>query len=136
MARCVTNLLISIPTIGISSFLALQSEVAHKAARGAEDKLRKAQGELAHVSHNSTLGELAASISHEVNQPLAAIMTNSEVCLRLLGQEPADTDELRTLMADVIGSSRRASETIQRVRALSKKADLKREPVDVNELLR
>jgi C4-dicarboxylate-specific signal transduction histidine kinase len=132
----IANLVISIAAIGVSSFLALQNEAAHTAVRETEDKLRQAQVELAHINRNSTLGELAASISHEVNQPLAAIMTNSEVCLRLLGQDSADRDELRALMADVISSSRRAGEIIQRVRALTKKADLKREPVDVNELLR
>jgi C4-dicarboxylate-specific signal transduction histidine kinase len=132
----ISNLLISVVAIGITAYIAIENETVHKAIRSTEDKLRKAEVELAHVNRTATLGELAASISHEVNQPLAAIMTNGEVCLRLLDQDQVDREELRALMADVISSSRRAGEIIQRVRALSKKAALDTKPVDVNDVLR
>jgi PAS domain S-box-containing protein len=101
-----------------------------------EEKLHKTQEELAHVNRTATLGELTASIAHEVNQPLAAIMTNSQVCVRLLDQDHLDRTELRDIAEHIISDSERASEVVRRVRALSKKGELEANPLDVNQLIR
>ena len=91
------------------------------ATRRAEEALHEAQAELAHVTRVTTLGELAASIAHEVNQPLAAIVTNGEACLRWLDREVPDLAEVREARWTMISNGRRASEIIQRLRALSRK---------------
>jgi C4-dicarboxylate-specific signal transduction histidine kinase len=90
----------------------------------ASEALQQAQAELAHVTRVTTLGEMAASIAHEVNQPLAAIVTNGEICLRLLGRDVPDLDELRAAVHGMISDGRRASEVIRRLRALAKKTDI------------
>jgi PAS domain S-box-containing protein len=89
-----------------------------------QDALHQAQAELAHVTRVATLGELTSSIAHEVNQPLAAIVTNGEICLRLLGRDVPDLDELRAAVHGMISDGRRASEVIRRLRALAKKTDI------------
>jgi PAS domain S-box-containing protein len=102
----------------------------------AEQALRKAQTELAHVTRVTTLGELTASIAHEVNQPLAAVVANAEACLRWLDRENPNMDGARRSVEWVIDDGNRASEVIRRVRALAKKADIEKVPLDVNEVVR
>jgi PAS domain S-box-containing protein len=85
----------------------------------AEMALRKAQEELAHVTRVTTMGELAASIAHEINQPLGAIVNNSNVALRLLNNAMESDGELREILADIVKDSNRASTIIARVRALA-----------------
>jgi C4-dicarboxylate-specific signal transduction histidine kinase len=87
-----------------------------------EEKLQQAQAELAHMNRTTTLGELTASIAHEVNQPLAAIVINGEVCLVLLGRDQPDTLELRDALHRIIGSNKRASRIIHLFRPLQKPA--------------
>jgi C4-dicarboxylate-specific signal transduction histidine kinase len=94
--------------------------------------LQRAQADLAHVTRVTTLGELTASIAHEVNQPLAAIVTNGEVCLRWLDREVPDLGEVRDSVGSIIRSGRRASEIIQRLRALSRKSETQKVAVDIN----
>jgi two-component system sensor kinase FixL len=100
-----------------------------------EERLQQAQAELAHINRTTTLGELTASIAHEVNQPLAAIVIDGEVCLMLLGRDQPDMHEVRDALHRMIGSSKRASEIIQRLRALYKKADPQKAPTDINSLI-
>ncbi len=102
----------------------------------AEEKLHKAQTELAHVTRVTTLGELAASIAHEVNQPLAAAVANAEACLRWLDRETPDLVAARRSVEWIINDSCRASEVIRRVRALAKKSDIEKVPLDVNDVVR
>jgi PAS domain S-box-containing protein len=102
----------------------------------AEQALREAQAELAHVTRVTTLGELTASIAHEVNQPLAAAVANAEACLRWLDRETPDVAAARRSVEWVINDSRRASEVIRRVRALAKKSDIEKVPLDVNDVVR
>jgi PAS domain S-box-containing protein len=102
----------------------------------AERALREAQAELAHVTRVTTLGELTASISHEVNQPLAAIVANAGACLRWLDRETPDLNAARRSLDWVINDSIRASEVMRRVRALANKTDPERLPLDVNEVAR
>src|SRR6266850_78545 len=87
----------------------------------AEEAVRKAHEELAHVSRLTTLGELTASIAHEVNQPLAAIVTNGQASLRLLSRSKPDIDEARDALESMIADSLRASEVIDRIRTLLRK---------------
>jgi len=100
----------------------------------AEEALRTAQGELAHVARVATLGELAGSIAHEINQPLGAVVNNASACLRWLGAQ--NLEEARQSAARVIADGHRASEIIGRIRALVKKAPARKEWLDVEETVR
>jgi PAS domain S-box-containing protein len=102
----------------------------------AEEELRKAQMELAHVTRVTSLGELTASIAHEVNQPLAGVIANAEACLRWLDRATPDLDAVRRSVEWVIDDGNRASEVIRRVRALANKADIEKVPLDVNDVVR
>jgi PAS domain S-box-containing protein len=102
----------------------------------AEEALRKAQAELAHVTRVTMLGELTASIAHEVNQPLAAIVANAEACLRWLDRATPDLAAAHRSMKWVIEDGNRAGEVIRRVRALAKKTDLEKVPLDLNDVAR
>jgi signal transduction histidine kinase len=101
--------------------------------RRAEDALAKLQCELAHVARVSTLGALTASIAHEVNQPLAAIITNASTCLRLLGDDPPRLDAARETARRTIRDGRRAADVVSRLRALFAEGDSTSEAVDLNE---
>jgi PAS domain S-box-containing protein len=101
----------------------------------AEEALRKVQAELAHVTRLTTLGELAASIAHEVNQRLAAIVANGDACLRWLGRDAPQLDEARAAVDGMISDGNRAAEVIRRIRALSKKTDTLKIPLPINEII-
>ncbi len=88
-----------------------------------EGALRDAQANLAHVMRITTLGELTASIAHEVNQPLAGVVANAEACLRWLDRETPDLEEARRSVRWIMDDGNRASEVIRRVRALAKKTE-------------
>lgn len=98
-----------------------------------QQALDRAQAELAHVNRVSTLGELAASIAHEVSQPLTAIVTNVRAATRWLERTPADLGEVRQGLAQIASDGKRAGEILGRIRAFVKKAPLHREPVDINQ---
>jgi PAS domain S-box-containing protein len=102
----------------------------------AEQALRKAQAELAHVTRVTMLGELTASIAHEVSQPLSAVIANADACLRWLDREPPDLVAARRSVEWVINDGNRASEVIRRVRALANKTDLEKVPLDLNDVVR
>jgi two-component system sensor kinase FixL len=101
----------------------------------AQEALRRTQAELAHVNRVMTLGELTASIAHEVNQPLAGIVTNGAACLRWLDRKPPELNEVRAAVQSMIDDGMRASEVIKRIRALSKKTELQKVRLNVNELI-
>ena len=101
----------------------------------AEEELRLTQAEVAHASRVMTMGELTASIAHEINQPLAAIVNNANACGRLLVCQPPDLEEVRLAVADISQAGTRAAEVISRVRALLKKQTTARDRVDINELI-
>ena len=98
----------------------------------AEEAVRKAQAELAHAARVSTMGEMAASIAHEVNQPLSGVVINANASLRWLAAEPADLGEAREAIARIIRDGKRASEVTARVRALSKKGVSEKKRLDLN----
>jgi PAS domain S-box-containing protein len=101
-----------------------------------EQALLKAQAELAHVTRVTTLGELTASIAHELNQPLAAVVTNAEACLRWLDRETPDLDAARRSAEWAINDGIRASEVMRRVRALADKTNIEKVPLDINDVVR
>jgi PAS domain S-box-containing protein len=101
-----------------------------------EEGLRKAQADLAHVAQLTTMGHLAASIAHEVKQPLAAIVTNGGASLRLLAQDPPDLDEVRQALTEIIRDGNRAAAVLGSLRALMTKSEPQRIPLDVNESIK
>jgi signal transduction histidine kinase len=102
----------------------------------AEEALRQAQADLTHASRVSSMGELTASLAHEVKQPIAAAITNANTCLRWLAREQPDLEEARAAASRMVQDGRRASEIVNRVRLLFKKDTLQRELVDLNEIIR
>jgi PAS domain S-box-containing protein len=101
----------------------------------AEDALRHARSQLEHVTRVSTLGELTASIAHEVNQPLAAIVTNGEAGLRWLLRDEPDLEEVRAAVERTIANGRRASEVITRLRALARKSNPSHTVLTLNDIV-
>jgi PAS domain S-box-containing protein len=101
-------------------------------AEQAEQALRKTQAELAHVARVTSLGELTASIAHEINQPLAAIAANADACLSWLGRTPPDLNAARRSVEWIVDDGNRVSEVIRHIRALAKKTDIEKAPLDVN----
>jgi PAS domain S-box-containing protein len=102
----------------------------------AEEALRQAQSDLAHVNRVTTMGELTASLAHEVNQPIAAAVTNANTGLRWLAANPPNVEEARAAATRIVKDGTRAAEIISRIRLLFKKGTPVRELVDVNELIR
>jgi len=109
---------------------------AEERLRASEQRFLDAQMELAHVTRITTLGELAASIAHEVNQPLAGVVSNAEAGLRWLRRGTPDPEAACRSLEWIIDDSNRASEVIRRVRALANKTSLEKVPLDVNDIVR
>lgn len=104
--------------------------------RLSEEALSRVRSELAHVARVASLGALTASIAHEVNQPLAGIITNASTCLRMLAAEPPNVDGARETARRTIRDGNRASDVIKRLRALFAKKDATTEPLDLNDAAR
>jgi C4-dicarboxylate-specific signal transduction histidine kinase len=100
-----------------------------------EESLQQAQAQLAHVARVTVMGELAASIAHEVNQPLTAVITSGNACIRWLGAQEPNVEEAMCAAALVIQEANRAAQIIARIRAFMKKAPPKVTPLDLNELI-
>jgi len=107
-----------------------------EARKRAERALQESQAELARVARIATMGELTASIAHEINQPLAAVATNASASLHWLAVQPPNLDEAREAMARAMQEANRASRVIERIRILLKKASPELRPLDVNEVIR
>jgi PAS domain S-box-containing protein len=101
----------------------------------AQDALQAAQAELAHAARVATLGELTASIAHEVNQPLAAIVTGGEAGLRWLRREVPNLDEVAARIVQIVAAGRRASEIVARIRTFLKKAPAQQDSIDIAEII-
>ncbi len=103
--------------------------------RRAEEALQEAQNKLAQVTRTQAMGELAAAIAHEVNQPLTAIVTNGNFSLRCLESATPNLDELRAAITEIVNDGARASAVISRIRGLLTKGTLKRTELDINQII-
>jgi PAS domain S-box-containing protein len=101
----------------------------------AEAQLRRGLDEIAHLNRVAAMGELTASLAHELNQPLAAILSNAQAASRLLSGEPPDLSEIRACLTDIVADDKRAGEVIKRVRNLLKKEESGGAEVDLNEVV-
>jgi PAS domain S-box-containing protein len=102
----------------------------------AEEALRQAQGDLARINRVTTMGELAASLAHEVSQPISGAMTNTNVCLRKLASDQPDLDEVRVAVTRIGRDAQRAADIVGRIRSQFEKATPNPEVLDVNEIIR
>ena len=118
----------------VAQFVGSSTDITDR--RRAEEALRQAQSDLARVSRVTTIGELTASLAHEVNQPIAAAVTNANTCLRWLTRDHPDIAEARAAAIRIVKDGTRAAEIISRVRLLFKKGAPQRELVEVNEVIR
>jgi PAS domain S-box-containing protein len=100
------------------------------------ERLREAQSDLAHVSRMTTMGELTASLAHEVNQPIAAAVTYASTCVRWLTRDDPDLGEARQAASEVVRNAKRAADIINRIRLISKKGESNRKLIDINEVIR
>ena len=107
-----------------------------KLAEQEREKLRKLEAELAHMNRVSTMGEMAASLAHEVKQPISAAVMNAEVCLELLQREQPYTPDLTDATSAMLRSAKRAADIIDSVRSLTRRGTPKREVVVVNDVIR
>jgi PAS domain S-box-containing protein len=109
--------------------------IERKMAREERERLRQAQVELAHVNRVTTMGELTASLAHEVNQPIAAAVTSANSCVRWLAGDIPNLDKARAAAERIVKDGTRAAEIISRIRLLFQKGSLQLELVDVNEVI-
>ena len=100
------------------------------------ERLRQLEADLAHINRVSMLGELAASVAHEVNQPISGVVSNGSACLRWLGRDAPDIEEAREAARRIVRDGKRAGEIISRIRALTKRAATPIEKLDLNETIR
>jgi PAS domain S-box-containing protein len=112
-----------------------ERKLAEDKLRASERNLQMTQAELARVSRVTTMGELAASIAHEVNQPLTAVVNNGSACLRLLASRHLEPEVLRRALEDIVADGTRASAVVARIRAFIKKQPAEKYELDVNELI-
>ena len=104
--------------------------------REGERRYREVQTELAHANRVATMGQLAASIAHEVNQPIAATVTNAQAGLRWLGAQPPNVNEVGEALTRIVKDANRAGDVLGRIRQLIKKSPPRKEPVDMNAAIR
>jgi C4-dicarboxylate-specific signal transduction histidine kinase len=97
--------------------------------------LRDAQADLAHANRVATLGQLSASIAHEVSQPISAVATNAHAVLRWLGAQPPDLEEVRQALSRIVKDGNRASDVFGRIRGLIKKAPPRMDGLEINETI-
>lgn len=107
-----------------------------KRAEEERERLRQELAHLAHLNRVSTLGELTASLAHEINQPIGAAVTNAQACLRFLTRAHPDVAEAREAALEMVGDAKRAADIIERVRSLFRKGSSHQEAVDLNEVIR
>lgn len=120
--------------VGVRGFYVLVIDVTERNL--AQQEAKRLQDELFHAGRVSTLGELAGMFAHEINQPLSAIMSNAQAACRYLANPSPDLDEVKEILNDIVKENTRASEVINRLRALLKKEKMEFEPIDLNEIFR
>ncbi|WP_439359986.1 trifunctional serine/threonine-protein kinase/ATP-binding protein/sensor histidine kinase [Bradyrhizobium sp. DASA03007] len=109
-----------------------QRKRAEEEIRESERRYSEVQMELVHANRVATMGQLSASIAHEVNQPIGATLNNASAALHWLSKEPADLEKARQALNRIFANGNRVSEVVGRMRALFKKAPLRKEEVDIN----
>jgi PAS domain S-box-containing protein len=119
---------------GASCFITIVRDVT--AQRQRESEAQQQHEQLTYLTRVVVLGELSGALAHELNQPLAAILTNAQAARRFLRREPADLHEIADILDDIVEEDKRAGEVIRRVRALFMKGDPVLQPLDINELMR
>jgi PAS domain S-box-containing protein len=105
------------------------------ARRHSEQEIAQQSQELAHLSRITALGELAVSLAHELNQPLAAILSNAQAAQHFIAHDNADINEVREILADIVADDKRAGEVIRRLRAMLKKSEVHRRPLNASEVV-
>ncbi len=128
-ATAVINDGLGLLAIGATTYLVLR-------IKSSEVAMQSARTEVAHIARVTTLGELTASIAHEVNQPLAAIVTNGNACLRWLGHKPPNLREARQAAERIVDNGNRASNIIERIRELAKRSPTHKERLNINKPIR
>jgi C4-dicarboxylate-specific signal transduction histidine kinase len=128
-ARCLRR-----PGGSVEYFVGLVLDTSER--KQAEEALQKLQAELAHVARATTMGELAATIAHELNQPLGAIVNNSNVALKIAAKESEGQGELSEVLSDLVRDAERASAIIARIRRSMERRTPGREPLQINDLVR
>ncbi len=123
------NSSVTIVAVGLSCYLVLRG-------RTAEAAMRQAQAELARMSRVTTMGELTASIAHEVNQPIAGVVTNAGACLRWLAADKPDLDKAREAASRIVRDGTRAAEIISRIRQVFTRGSPEQHALDLNQLTR
>ena len=116
--------------------LAFASIASLSEQKRAEEALRQAQADLARVNRVTTMGALTASIAHEVNQPIAAVASNADACMRWLSGNPPNLEDARAAAMGIVKDATRAAEIINRIRLLFKKGTTQRELLDLNDVIR
>jgi signal transduction histidine kinase len=119
---------------GVGTIIGATMDVTDR--KKAEEALLRARADLAHASRVNTMGELTAALAHEVNQPIAAAVTNADACLRFLSGETPDLEEAREAATAIVRAGRRAAEIVSRTRDLFKKRVPEPESLDVDDVLR
>src|ERR1700732_1285346 len=122
------------PSGDLVEFVGSSTDITER--RRAEESLRQAQADLVRVSRVTTMGELTASLAHEVNQPIGAASTNANTCLRWLAGDTPNIEEARAAAMRIVKDGNRAAEIVSRIRQLFKKGTSHRELVDLNEIIR
>jgi PAS domain S-box-containing protein len=103
--------------------------------RQAKEEARKRREEITHLGRVATMGELSASLAHELNQPLTAILSNAQAALRFIAGDSPDLDEIRDILGDIVADDRRAGEVIHRLRSLFRKGEFEKVAVNINDLI-
>jgi PAS domain S-box-containing protein len=124
------------PSGELLQFVGVSMDVTEsRRAEKERERLREELAHLAHLNRVSTLGELTASLAHEIKQPIGATVTNAEACLRLLGRDQPDLPEAREAALEIVRDARRAADIVDRVRSLYQKGSSKLDIVNVNEVI-
>src|SRR6266852_2122626 len=125
------------PSGDVGEFVGILMDVTERRRADEErERLRQVQADLAHLSRVTTMGELTASLAHEIKHPIAAAVTNAKTCLRWLGRDEPNVAEACEAASRLVKDVTRAADIISRISLLFKKGALQRELVDVNELIR
>jgi PAS domain S-box-containing protein len=120
----------------LEGFIGSSTDItALKSAEQEREQLRQLEADLAHLNRVSTMGEMAASLAHEIKQPITAAVSNAEACLLWLARDQPDMLEMREAATETVKEARRAAEIINRTRSLFQKEVIKREAVDINEVI-